>query len=916
MSLPWESFQWECLGEERGRAEGEDGLTVSNTYKVNGVRPTSENGILVQSTLFRCKACDQRFAIRGDITELRARSSAVSEKYKSHAKSHDPLAAPPPLPLPQPQPMVQPLALPQPQPLVQPLAQPAGHAAPLVLTIAPLIPSAGSPIANNRPADSSNPDTIHPSDVEAAIQLLDGEQSMEVESTFEQPPGHVPSLDQHQPSQDAEGSSQAPGHSNSSSQPSTTVSTSLPQPQVDVKAIKGDRTLSISFVDRAVLAQSGDRVPLDVLCVDLVSIEMWPRLLMAPPGRLPSIPSMIDETHGLLFGDAPLLLESQCNKMVHLGVQFINGLVAHPSGSSITSIWLINRKDAGPQVKHAILQKLVGTLSTQWPPMPYEQWMSSMKAIGADGLQAVDHKGRLYGWGDWKDPDKLVKMTEPPRGTPLYVSSTFESARLQLEGLQLEEGSEEAQPGEEASANDAMDLDNGAEVDGRSSDDGSPGDANLESDHSFEPPEQTRTDTMLAEFDDNGHREAAPRGDHLRPADSPVATPTAKDDAATQAQTAIVGKKTRSRLDDACTSPATVGNGVEVEPSEIREAGRGLFARGRSFAKGDLVTEYSGARLKDKMEAVQRVVQTHILHCSAAFHGQLGNDIYIDGDRVPQPGRGGASFANHKPKRRCNAEFVYRQIDGEGKVFLQATDDIHDGDEIYAHCGSDLEVMMGEKRREVDGQSTRTVHVPWGALHMHGFEVFKDALRLDEATKVAIKASPSEDIFNGKDGKGRLTSDGRRRQTTGAPEWTTTVTPRLDTFLRTCDVMRCSQGEKTLNKLVALSSRPRASKQKKHQPRHADSAARNSLRDAPSEDVPLACIVALQDGTRLHVWPFDTGVEKIITLEEGDAILFRGDLGHAGSEYDKENWRLHIYIDSPVIERAKEEDGTPSTFPF
>ena len=35
-----------------------------------------------------------------------------------------------------------------------------------------------------------------------------------------------------------------------------------------------------------------------------------------------------------------------------------------------------------------------------------------------------------------------------------------------------------------------------------------------------------------------------------------------------------------------------------------------------------------------------------------------------------------------------------------------------------------------------------------------------------------------------------------------------------------------------------------------------------------------------------------------------------------GAEYDEENWRLHVYIDSPVIERATDEDGSTLTFPF
>lgn len=51
-------------------------------------------------------------------------------------------------------------------------------------------------------------------------------------------------------------------------------------------------------------------------------------------------------------------------------------------------------------------------------------------------------------------------------------------------------------------------------------------------------------------------------------------------------------------------------------------------------------------------------------------------------------------------------------------------------------------------------------------------------------------------------------------------------------------------------------------------------------------------------------------------LNEGDMIIYRGDLGHTGAEYDDENWRLHVYIDSSVIERAMDEDGSTLTVPF
>lgn len=150
----------------------------------------------------------------------------------------------------------------------------------------------------------------------------------------------------------------------------------------------------------------------------------------------------------------------------------------------------------------------------------------------------------------------------------------------------------------------------------------------------------------------------------------------------------------RASLEEAV---ATIGDGVAVEPSQLEGAGRGLYARGRAFRRGQRITEYAGERLADKLEAARRPVQTHILHLSATYHGQHGNDVYVDGDRNPVRGHGGGSFANHRPKGQCNADFALR----DGSAFLVATRDIADGEEIYVHCGTDLNVMMGRARREV-----------------------------------------------------------------------------------------------------------------------------------------------------------------------------------------------------------------------
>ena len=146
-------------------------------------------------------------------------------------------------------------------------------------------------------------------------------------------------------------------------------------------------------------------------------------------------------------------------------------------------------------------------------------------------------------------------------------------------------------------------------------------------------------------------------------------------------------------------SPATIGDGVEVQASLIPGAGRGLFAQ-RSFRKGQVITLYDGQKLSDRFAAARCFPQTHINHCSRTYHGrhggQHGNDIYIDGIRDPEAGCGGGSFANHKQyKRDCNADFTIVLND----VYLTATCNISAAEEIYVYCGNgDVDIMMGKKR--------------------------------------------------------------------------------------------------------------------------------------------------------------------------------------------------------------------------
>lgn len=83
----------------------------------------------------------------------------------------------------------------------------------------------------------------------------------------------------------------------------------------------------------------------------------------------------------------------------------------------------------------------------------------------------------------------------------------------------------------------------------------------------------------------------------------------------------------------------------------------------------------------------------------------------------------------------------------------------------------------------------------------------------------------------------------------------------------------------------------------------------------PPGEQPLGVLTALEPGgARLRVWPgsfrlhTDRGgggaiAPRDVELRQGDVLLFRGDLVHAGAAYAERNLRLHAYADSPAFPR-------------
>lgn len=69
---------------------------------------------------------------------------------------------------------------------------------------------------------------------------------------------------------------------------------------------------------------------------------------------------------------------------------------------------------------------------------------------------------------------------------------------------------------------------------------------------------------------------------------------------------------------------------------------------------------------------------------------------------------------------------------------------------------------------------------------------------------------------------------------------------------------------------------------------------------------PLGVLLALQDETFFEEYP-----DKKHTLRAGDILIFEGDVVHAGAAYERENVRVHAYIDSNEVARLPNK-----TYPF
>ena len=201
---------------------------------------------------------------------------------------------------------------------------------------------------------------------------------------------------------------------------------------------------------------------------------------------------------------------------------------------------------------------------------------------------------------------------------------------------------------------------------------------------------------------------------------------------------------------------------------------------------------------------------------------------------------------------------------------------------------------------------------PADPIHAQGYKVLKNALKLDERvlehTKKACKKN-THSIFNHNE---QSRNDFKRRQRNLLLN--TKYMLAFDRQVK--DVLRSQVStELTPKNPVIIHSRPGC----QPQAAHCDYIPDDALKAVNDQQMPLAALISLMPNTHLRIWPNSSKlattdqtflkrqapimVEEVL-LNPGDIIVFRGDFVHAGSEYENDNFRIHYYLDSPLVPRT------------
>lgn len=185
-------------------------------------------------------------------------------------------------------------------------------------------------------------------------------------------------------------------------------------------------------------------------------------------------------------------------------------------------------------------------------------------------------------------------------------------------------------------------------------------------------------------------------------------------------------------------------------------------------------------------------------------------------------------------------------------------------------------------------------------LHIDGYKIIKKAVDIPDNVYEELKKQVDKKarfIFNSsRNDKKRVQCRLSYRQ-----KYMSAFVLKLNRYIK-----KNVSNNLSINDWVILKSKPGC----KEQLSHCDYLPSDDFMECPEDYIPLLCLVAIEPNTKINVWKNSIGYSSLIkinktilSLDKGDMFIFRGDLVHAGASYDKENIRLHAYLDSFLCPR-------------
>ena len=153
--------------------------------------------------------------------------------------------------------------------------------------------------------------------------------------------------------------------------------------------------------------------------------------------------------------------------------------------------------------------------------------------------------------------------------------------------------------------------------------------------------------------------------------------------------------------------------------------------------------------------------------------------------------------------------------------------------------------------------------------------------------------------------------DRNRVQTkSGQLMWCKALSPKMEEVLKRHDLLRAENGSaKQVVKMRGIKSKPTdgydsdaSQRQEGDQGEHTDEPA-EKVQALPDPSKPLSILYAVESGTRLRIRPLG-GEWRVVRLEPGDMLVFRGDVCHHGMGYAREHVRVHAYVYAPGYNSA------------